>query len=139
LNGVEHVKKFTLKTFFKNQYNRSRDLVGVFINKKAYKFYVNPKRKNIYAKTYLLRVPISWSFLLFLALFLIIGYYSFLFCAGFLLLASVFIEMNFLKFCLRQKGIVFFFKCVPFYFVDGLISGIGVLRGFLDIPTGGRT
>ena len=132
-NTVEHVKRFTAVTFLKNQYNRSKDLIKAYLDKKAYKFYHSRKRKNWYSRIiHPLRLPISWLFVSTLAMFLITQNNFFIFCSILLLLGSIVLEKSFLRFCLAQKGVVFTLQCVIIYFVDGLISGLGVLSGILE-------
>lgn len=131
-NTVEHVKRFTVAAFLKNQYYRSKDLIETYLNKKAYKFYHSAKRKNRYSRIiHPLRPPVSWLFIFVLTVFFITRNVFFIFCAIFLLSASIFLEKSFLRFCLAQKGLVFVLKCIIIYFVDGFVSGLGVLHGTL--------
>ena len=131
-NKVEHLKRFTMKSFLKNQYYRSKDLINVYLNKKAYEFYLSKKRTNRYDRIYFLRVPISWLIIVSLTLFLATQNYIILLVMCLLSLASIFIEKYFLMFCFLQKGLPFTIKCTMIYFVDGLVSGIGIAKGIIE-------
>jgi len=132
-NEVEHVKEFNTKTFFNNQYNRSRDLIKTYTDKKARNFYYSKKRKNHYQKMYVLRVPLSWLAICALLLFSITMNCLFLLVPFLGLSTAVFIERDFLRFCLFKKGTAFVLKCIIIYFADGFVSGLGVLRGLFDM------
>jgi len=131
-NQVEHLKKITVKSFFKNQCYRSNDLIKTYLNKKAYKYYLSKERKNQYDKRYFMRVPVSWLTAGFLILFLITRNYMFGAGICFLFLSSIFLEKDFLGFALAQKGLFFAVKCVMIYFFDGFVCGLGILKGLAE-------
>ncbi|MDD4899258.1 MAG: glycosyltransferase family 2 protein [Candidatus Omnitrophica bacterium] len=132
---VEHVKKRTLKGFFRNQFFRSKDIARSFFAKKSYKFYLSKKRKSVYAKLYFLRVPVSLALFAALCGFLITGNSAYLYPALFLSILPVFLEYEFLKFCLKQKGLGFVIQCIFVYFFDGLVSALGVFAGLVKSLT----
>jgi len=128
---VEHIKRRTLKSFYKNQFFRSIDITRSFLSKKSYKFYLSKERKSSYAKLYFLRVPVSLAFFAGLSGFLITRGNLYLYFALFSFILPIFLEYKFLKFCLSQKGVFFLIKCIFIYFVDGLVSGLGVIVGLI--------
>lgn len=131
-NDVEHVKDYTLRSFVRNQYHRSADLIKAWLGKKAYKFYMSPKRKNTYAKIYMLRAPISLAAFFLFILFLATG--KLIFAAMMLLLmaAPIILERGFIGFCAKEKGALFAAKCASFYFIDGLICSGGIAKGCVE-------
>ena len=131
-NDVEHVKRFTVKSFFENQYNRSKDIASIYLKRKSFGFYQSSKRENRYAKSYFLRVPLAGITSFFLALVLVTRNQLALICLAFLSLAPIFIERDFLKFCYVQRGPIFTMGCMLVYFYDGFISGLGALSAVVD-------
>jgi len=126
---VRHMKKFGFVGFCKNQFFRSGDIANVLLSRKPRNFYLSKKRKNKFAKKYLLRVPVTFFFLLsLLAGFLspLFILFSFLF-----ILLSIVLEFSFLKFCYHEESPLFLFKCILVYFLVGFISGLGVLYGII--------
>ena len=128
---VEHVKKFGLKNYFRNQYHRSCDIAMNYLTQGSQKFYYTKVRKNFYAKTYILRVPVSAAFIFFVLLAVIFKVPVILIGSAGLFIFSMVLEHKFLHFALKERGIIFALQCALFYMVDGFISSLGIFRAGL--------
>jgi glycosyltransferase involved in cell wall biosynthesis len=129
---VEHVKRFSLKTYFKSQYRRAYDIGARYLTKEYRKFYFNKARKNFYAKAYVLRVPISSMFILVFIFYLLSKNTAHLYLLMTIFVSSIFIERKFLEFCFKKRGAVFTLQSCFFYFIDGFICTLGVFKALLS-------
>ena len=135
---AEHVKSVSFGLFCRNQFARSKDIAMAWRSKNAQSFYLKPSRKNKYAKNYILRVPLSMMMILMLAAALLSGNVLLLTVPVALVIASAYLEGGFLEYCRSEYGILFAIGCVLAYFIDGAVSGAGVLAGAMQSMAGGR-
>ena len=128
---VEHVKRFGLKDYFRNQYQRSCDIAMNYLTQGSQKFYLTKTRKNSYAKAYILRAPLSVAFVFFVLLAVFLKAPLILFGSVVVFISSMMLEYRFLHFVLKERKIIFTLQCVLFYLVDGFISSLGIFRAGL--------
>lgn len=128
---VEHVKHFGLIGYFKSQCRRAYDIGINYATRRSHEFYYSKKRRNFYAKAYVLRVPLSILLVLCAAIFLFSRNTAFLYLSAAIFITSVFLEHEFLRFCLKKRGVLFAVRSGLFYFIDGLICSLGVFRAVL--------
>ena len=128
---VEHVKGFNVKSYFRNQYYRSRDIGMSYLTQGSYKFYLSLTRGNFYAKAHVLRIPLSIAFAFFILLATVLNTPTLLIGSLMVFVFSIGLERKFLYFALKERGGAFAIKCSLFYIVDGLICSLGVLKACL--------
>jgi glycosyltransferase involved in cell wall biosynthesis len=130
---VEHVKKFGVSKYFRNQYQRSRDIGMSYMTARSHKFYLSKARKNAYAKAYVLRAPLGAAFFLLVFLAALCRVPLVLAGAAAIMAVSVVLERQFLGFVRKERGTGFALQCALFYMADGFICSLGVFRAALDL------
>ena len=131
-NRVEHLKKYTLGSYLKNQYRRSKDIMRRYLTAGSHEFYNNGERGNTYAKLYLLRVPIALLTILIWMVSLFLDRPMILIAVVIPIVTSIILEINFLMFCFERSGLFFSVRCVLMYFFEGIICGLGAIHGILS-------
>ena len=131
-NEVEHIKKFNIRSFSRNQYSRSKDILKAYGQKSARGFYLQKERKNTYMKYYILRVPLAALLVLSAMALAVTGNLFFAFPLFIVLCAAIYLDSGFLRFCRQRKGLFFAAQCIAAYFFDGFISGLGVMAGLVE-------
>ncbi|MEI6863640.1 MAG: glycosyltransferase family 2 protein, partial [Candidatus Omnitrophota bacterium] len=100
---VEHIKRFGMKSYFKNQYHRSYDIGMNYMVRGSHKFYLTKERGNFYAKAYILRVPLSAAFALFTLMAAAFKSLLILIGSAMVLVFSIILEHKFLYYSRKER------------------------------------
>ncbi|MBI2190842.1 MAG: glycosyltransferase family 2 protein [Planctomycetes bacterium] len=133
---VVHNKKLTPARFFRNQFNRSRDLVKFMLRERQSRVVLAGKRFGTNSASTMVRIPAAWG----LAVSGAAAFYWPPAVAAALFFAVSFIALgrNLFGFLARERGTCFAVRAVPVALLDAIVSGLGVAAGAAEYAAGKR-
>lgn len=134
---AEHLKRYTLLSLIRNDYNRSKGWFKLVLGKKMVRVVVKKLRiANIYPGFI---ISVCASLLLFLSLFLSLLSSKFLLITIASGLIYLVVNFSLFRFLQKREGTKFLLKAMPLSIADHLVSGIGVIVGGLSYLFSGRS
>lgn len=122
---VIHLKHYTMKQFFQNDYEIPFDMAKIFIRFKGWQQLGKNNTGFIHSsRSQLISVAISYNILLLL---------SFKFILPAIILFAIWFLLNwhFLAFLYREKGVSFLLAALPITLTDHLTMATGIISGFI--------
>ncbi len=127
---VMHLQQYTFWGLLRNDFKRSRGWFQLAAGKKMIPRVVKKLRiANIYP-AFLLSIPISFAFLIFLVLI----FFDTHFVTLSVLFALAYLIVNYplFRFFRKKRGAFFLVMAIPLSWIDHLISGLGIFAGTMN-------
>lgn len=129
---VVHLKKYDLFSFIKNDFQIPFDWAKIFLRYKGWKQLGRYKTGYAHSPKEQIISVVSAPLIILLNLAALFGYFSFSLIL-FLVLAWFFLNLRFLAYLTKERGLIFGILAFFVTFLDNIVMALGILCGFTAI------